>query len=122
MTCLQETHFDGKDTEGKTFADEQFFFFSPNKLTIKKLLEQNPESALLLNKDKKKMNVATEKKCMNLRIVAANQASFTGESKSEMTLDVIILESKQADQILPGTAHSLHHCKMHFNHTTTHYH
>lgn len=66
--------------------------------------------------------MVTEKKCMNLGIVAANQASFICESKSEMTLDVIILESKQADQIFPGTAHSLRHCKMHFNDTTTHYH
>lgn len=39
---------------------------------------------------------------MNLGIVAADQASFICESKSEMTPDVIILESKWVDQVFPG--------------------
>lgn len=43
---------------------------------------------------------------MNLEIVAANQTSLICESKWETTVDVISLESKQADQIFPGTAQS----------------
>lgn len=35
LTCLQETHFHGKDTEGKTFADELFFFFHQTTLQSK---------------------------------------------------------------------------------------
>lgn len=60
-----------------------------------------------------------KEKCMNFGNVAAHQASFICESKSEMTLDVIILQTKQADQIFAGTARLVRYCKMHFNDTAT---
>lgn len=95
------------------------FLFSPHQTTLQsKNFSYKILTQLYCWINIKKMNEATEKKCMNLGIVAADQVSFICESKSEMTPDVIILESKWADQIFPGTAHGLRHSKMLFNDTT----